>query len=85
MAKLFKITLSSKLEHLPSLWVIAKDPTEAEIIVKTALDNADYGFSKERVPVTIELIADDYLYSPCGVLFQKDVIVRGLEPKKQLA
>jgi hypothetical protein len=50
--KLYKVTNGTA-----DWWVIADHPTEAEQKVKIHVNNTDYGFSKDRVVKSIEVIA----------------------------
>lgn len=85
--KLYRIELSNKLENISTVYVLAESPDLAENIIRTALNEADYGFSNDRHVIKIELLAVQTIYGKApqvGILFQKDVIIKGLEPKKKI-
>jgi hypothetical protein len=46
--------------------VIAPDATAAYQAVRCELDRLDYGFSKDRELLSVELVAEDYEYTETG-------------------
>lgn len=46
--------------------VIAPDATAAYNAVRRELDRLDYGFSKDRELLSVELVAEDYEYTETG-------------------
>jgi len=69
--KLYKVTCkgmttsSTGVAHGIS-YVLAADPTEAYLTVRTNLDKRDIGFDKDRELDRIELIAENVDYPDCG-------------------
>ena len=61
--KLYRITLRGYY----TVYVVAKDTTEAYGIVRSDLDKRDYGFSKGREMKNIELLAEDAEYPGCDI------------------
>lgn len=53
------------ITHLGNYWVIAEDPTKAELKLKTVLDAGQgYGFSEDRIVREIHFIADQITHDP---------------------
>ena len=61
--KLYRITLRG----YDTVYVVAKDTTEAYMTVRNDLDKRDYGFSKDREMKNIELLAEDSQYPECDI------------------
>jgi hypothetical protein len=54
------------LERYTPSYVIAPDPAAAYKAVRDELDKQDYGFTKDRELLTVELLAEDYAYTDTG-------------------
>lgn len=48
-------------------YVVADNPTDALEKVQAFLGENDLGFSKDRVMESIELLAEEGKYPPCGI------------------
>lgn len=61
--KLYEITLRGL--SMPRFYVVAADPTEAEVILSKDLKQKDWGFDEDREIKTIELLAEQADYPRC--------------------
>lgn len=64
--KLWRVQLRGSIAGYNPCYVVAQDPTTAYAIVRKHLDQRDYGFTKDRELLTIELVAEDYDYTAIG-------------------
>lgn len=65
--KLWRVRLrGSGMERYNPSHVIAPDATAAYQAVRCELDRLDYGFSKDRELLSVELLAEDYEYTETG-------------------
>ena len=60
--------LGGKAGH-GTAYVIAKDPREAYEKVRASLDRRDLGTDSDRQMLSVELLAEDYDYSPIAKLY----------------
>lgn len=59
--KLYRVF--TNIEKFNPAYVIAEEPTKAEQLVKDWLNERQYGFSEDRVVKTIEVVAENALYT----------------------
>ena len=65
--KLWRVRLrGSGMEKYNPSHVIAPDATAAYQAIRCELDRLDYGFSKDRELLSVELVAEDYEYTETG-------------------
>lgn len=64
--KLWRVNLRSHMERYNPSYVVAIDAAEAYRTVRDDLDKRDYGFSKDRELLSVELVAEDYEYTETG-------------------
>lgn len=65
--KLWRVKLrGSGMERYNPSHVIAPDATSAYQSVRRELDRLNYGFSKDRELLAVELVAEDYEYTETG-------------------
>lgn len=65
--KLWRVKLrGSGMERYNPSHVIAPDASTAYQSVRHELDRIDYGFSKDRELLSVELVAEDYEYTETG-------------------
>ena len=75
MKKLYRVILKGMTHNSTGVaygdsFVIAEDSNEAYLKVRKFLDEHDLGFTNDRCLESVQLIAEDYQYTPTGhILF----------------